>query len=157
MRDMENVSDRGSPSLAATTLAQNVRLESCERYLWYRLHAKETRELFKEYRVTEQPVTPLLSQKGARHEERITEELQADGLEVVDLTDQGVEATIEELRRGAEGKRVLLQARVEGMIGAFAGAGFADLVIVEPGESDGIRVTVGDAKASRRDRPEHRI
>jgi hypothetical protein len=143
--------------LAATTLAQYVRLESCERYLWYRLHANETRELFREYRVTEQPLTPLLSQKGARHEERITEELEADGLEVVDLTDQGVDATVDEIRRGAEGKRVLLQARVEGTIGTFAGAGFADLVVVEPGENGGIRVTVGDAKASRRDRPEHRI
>lgn len=144
-------------SLAATTLAQYVRLESCERYLWYRLHAKETRALFREHRVTEQPLTPLLSQKGARHEASITKELEAEGLEVVDLTEQGVEATVDELRRGAEGKRVLLQARVEGTIGVFAGAGFADLVVVEPGESGGVRVTVGDAKASRRDRPEHRI
>ena len=52
---------------------------------------------------------------------------------------------------------MLLQARVEGTIGAFAASGIADLVIVEPGENGGVRVTVGDAKASRRDRPEHRI
>ena len=55
LHDVSDVNDaaltlRGS--LAATTLAQYVRLESCERYLWYRLHAKETRELFREYRVT---------------------------------------------------------------------------------------------------------
>ena len=56
-------------ALSATTLAQFVRLESCERYLWYRLHPKETRELFREFRVTEQPLTPLLSEKGARHED----------------------------------------------------------------------------------------
>src|SRR5262249_41947768 len=27
----------------------------------------------------------------------------------------------------------------------------------DPGDADGVRITVGDAKASRRDRPEHRI
>ena len=62
-------------SLAATTLAQFVRLESCERYFWYRTHPSETRELFRSYRVTEQPLTPLLSEKGAAHEESITQEL----------------------------------------------------------------------------------
>jgi hypothetical protein len=144
-------------SLAATTLAQFVRLESCERYLWYRLHQSETRELFREFRVTEQPLTPLLSQKGARHESEITEELRADGRILVDLTDQDLEATVAELKRGASEARVLLQARVAGTIGAFPASGIADLVIVEPGESGGVRVTVGDAKASRRDRPEHRL
>ena len=65
--------------LAATTLAQYVRLESCDRYLWYRLHPKETRDLFRTYRVTEQPLTPLLSLKGAVHESAVTEELEAQG------------------------------------------------------------------------------
>ena len=110
-------------SLAATTLAQYVRLESCERYLWYRLHAKETRELFREYRVTEQPLTPLLSQKGARHEERITEELKGDGLEVIDLSEQDVEATIEQLRRGAEGKRCSSRLSWRGTSGRSSHAG----------------------------------
>jgi hypothetical protein len=144
-------------SLSATTLAQYVRLESCDRYLWYRLHPKEARELFKEYRVTEQPLTPLLSEKGARHEDRITEELREAGRELVDLSESDVDATIAELRNGSTSARVLLQARVEGTVGAFPASGIADLVVVEPGESGGIRVTVGDAKASRRDKPEHRI
>lgn len=145
-----------SKSLSATTLAQYVRLESCERYLWYRLHPKATRELFRLFRVTEQPLTPLLSEKGARHEESITQELEDAGHTLVDLAERDVAATVEELRRGADGPRVLLQARIEGRIGSFVARGIADLVIVEPGES-GLRVTVGDAKASRRDKPEHRI
>jgi len=66
-------------SLAATTLAQFVRLETCERYPWYRLHPAETREFVRNYRVTEQPLSPLLSEKGARHEESITtDELRSD-------------------------------------------------------------------------------
>lgn len=43
-----------SVSLSVTTLAQYVRLESCDRYLWYRLHPKETRGLFRSFRLTEQ-------------------------------------------------------------------------------------------------------
>ncbi|HXF97938.1 MAG TPA: AAA domain-containing protein [Gaiellaceae bacterium] len=147
----------GPSTLAATTLAQFVRLESCERYLWYRLHAKETRDLFRRYRVTEQPLTPLLSQRGARHESEITTQLAAEGRELVDLAEQGADRTAAELARGATSARVLLQARVEGTIGAFPAAGVADLVLVEPGSEGGVRVTVGDAKASRRDRPEHRL
>jgi hypothetical protein len=143
-------------SLSATTLAQYVRLESCDRYLWYRLHPKETRELFRSFRLTEQPLTPLLSEKGARHEEGITKELQDAGLTLVDLAERDVAATVEELERGMEGARVLLQASLEGTIGSVLARGIADLVIVEPGES-GLRVTIGDAKASRRDKPEHRI
>jgi hypothetical protein len=144
-------------SLSATTLAQYVRLESCERYLWYRQHPGETRDLFRTYRVTEQPLTPLLSEKGARHESAITEELAAGGAALVELADASVEDTVAQLQRGATEARVLLQARVEGTIGSFTCAGIADLVIVEPGNGGGVRVTVGDAKASRRDKPEHRI
>ena len=144
-------------SLSATTLAQYVRLESCERYLWYRQHPGETRDLFRTYRVTEQPLTPLLSEKGARHESAITEELAASGSVLVELADGTVEDTVTELRLGVTEARVLLQARVQGTIGAFPCSGIADLVIVEPGEAGGVRVTVGDAKASRRDKPEHRI
>jgi hypothetical protein len=153
----DGVAIPSAQSLSATTLAQYVRLESCDRYLWYRLHPRETRDLFKEYRVTEQPLTPLLSEKGARHEEAITEELRADRRVLVDLSDLDVDATIEELRNGADEARVLLQARVEGTVGAFAASGIADLVIVEPRGDGQIAMTVGDAKASRRDKPEHRI
>jgi Cdc6-like AAA superfamily ATPase len=144
-------------ALSATTLAQYVRLESCERYLWYRLHPEETRALFRDFGVTEQPLTPLLSEKGARHEDAITQELRRGGRKLVNLSDRPVDDTIAELERGAAEPRVLLQARLEGTIGSFASSGIADLVIVDPGEDGGVRITVGDAKASRRDRPEHRI
>src|SRR5690242_11376894 len=99
-------------SLSATTLAQYVRLESCERYLWYRLHPHETGDLFRTYRVTEQPLTPLLSEKGARHESAITDELRDAGYRLVDLSGRGVDDTLEELRRATAESRVLLQARV---------------------------------------------
>src|SRR5713101_284969 len=105
--------------LAATTLAQYVRLESCERYLWYRLHSKQTRELFREWRLTEQPLTPLLRQKGAVHETAVTEELAERGATIVDLSTQGVEAFIEELRTAQGAPRIAVQARLEGSVGCM--------------------------------------
>lgn len=154
---MAEVASAPAASLSATTLAQYVRLESCERYLWYRLHANETRRLFRDYRVTEQPLTPLLSEKGARHESAITEELEAAGRTLVDLSGLGVDTTIAELARGAVEPRVLLQARVEGSVGAFSATGIADLVILEPRGENHVAMTIGDAKASRHDKPEHRL
>jgi hypothetical protein len=59
-----------------------------------------------EFRVREQSPTPLLSEKGARHENAIAEEFRADGRVLVDLADLDVDATIEELRRGSHGARV---------------------------------------------------
>src|SRR4051794_30024213 len=97
---MSEPGSKPAASLSATTLAQFVRLESCERYLWYRLHGDETRQLFRDYRVTEQPLTPLLSEKGARHESAITAELEEAGRTLVDLSGQGLEATLDGLRRG---------------------------------------------------------
>jgi len=53
-----------SQALSATTLAQFVRLESCERYLWYRLHSRQTQELFREWRLTEQPLNTAAPAEG---------------------------------------------------------------------------------------------
>src|SRR5262245_60767792 len=125
--------DNRQVALSATALAQYVRLESCERYLWYRLHPNDTVRLFREFRVTEQPLTPLLSEKGARHEVAITNELRDGGRRLVDLAGRSVDDTLAEVQRGASEARVLLQARLEGTIGSFPTSGIADLVIVDPG------------------------
>jgi hypothetical protein len=145
------------PSLSATTLAQYVRLESCDRYLWYRLHPEETNNLFREFRATEQPLTPLLTQKGAVHETGVTEELAEGGASIVDLSGQDVEAFVDQLRAGLTSSSIVIQARLEGRVGTMSATGIADIIVIEPGDAGGIRVTVGDAKASRNDRPEHRI
>jgi len=59
------------------------------------------------------------------------------------------------LRTARSEARVVVQARLEGNVGRMPATGIADLILAEPGDSGGIRVTVGDAKASRNDRPEH--
>ena len=153
MRSMVNLvvsnASASRTSLAATTLAQYVRLESCDRYLWYRLHPKDTADLFRAYRVTEQPLTPLLSLKGAVHETAVTEELEADGATVVDLSEHGVEETIHELATGRSERRVLTQARVEGRIGSFDATGIAGARQVRSRLSGNVEVRRGALEAGR--------
>jgi len=82
-----------SQALSATTLAQFVRLESCERYLWYRLHSRQTQELFREWRLTEPASDTAAPAEGAVHETAVTDELVQDGATIVDLSAQGVDAS----------------------------------------------------------------
>lgn len=157
---MPNASIRGvadSPRIDATGLAQFVRLESCERFLWYRLHPDETRGLFREYRATEQPLTPLLAAKGSAHEEMIEQDLGEKGVETIDLDGEPASRTTELLAGDRDGPLALLQPRLAGTIGPFEAAGIADLLEVSPAENGAINVEISDAKASRKDRPEHRI
>ncbi|MDR7420796.1 MAG: PD-(D/E)XK nuclease family protein, partial [Armatimonadota bacterium] len=149
-------SSRSEPwwTVDATSLAQFVRLESCERYLWYRLHPRETRDLLRAWRVTEQPLTILLRAHGARHEHEAVQTLESSGFDVVDLSESGPEEVVEELR--AVGAKVLVQPRLRAELDGLEGSGVADVVLVQP-DTAGLRLEVQDAKASRKDRPEHRI
>ena len=122
--------------LAATTLAQYVRLESCERYLWYRLHPKETRELFREYRVTEQPLTPLLSEKGARHEERSPRSFAPSGLRARRSSRSRASRRRSPSSGAARRRRGCFSRHASRERSARSRRpGIADLVIVEPGET----------------------
>jgi hypothetical protein len=45
-------------------------------------------------RLTEQPLTPLLSLKGAVHESNFSDELRAEGATLVDLSEHGVDDSV---------------------------------------------------------------
>ncbi len=134
------VNKAAAHSISATTVAQSVRLESCERYLWHRLHDAETRALFRNYGLTEQPLTPLLTKKGAVHEEAVVEELAASA-DVIDLADAGADETVSALAESLERPRALVQATVERELGSFKAGGVADLVLLEPVAEGALRVS----------------
>src|SRR5436305_14578290 len=60
-----------SPTLriSPTDVSQFVRLEQCERYLRFRLAERSGRTFMREYDVTPQRITPLLSLSGREFEE----------------------------------------------------------------------------------------
>ncbi len=143
------------PHLDPTGLAQFVRLESCERFLWHRLHPRETRGLLEQWSVTEQPLTPLLSARGAQREVACHRALADRGHRVVDLRRGSPDDTLRHLRAGQA--VTLVEAHVRGNLGQFTCGGRADVVQIRPAGPGMVDLHVIDIKASRKDRVEHRL
>ena len=141
--------------LAPTDLTGFLRLESCARFLWYRLHPRETRGLFERWNLAEQFLTPLLSVRGAEREVTCHRILEGQGHRVVDLRRGSPEDTLEHLRSGEA--VTLVEAPVRGTLGEFTCGGRADIVQIRARSPKAVDLHVIDIKASRRDRLEHRV
>src|SRR3954452_6585845 len=83
------VPDPSGPPLriSPTDVSQFVRLEQCERYLRFRLAERSGRTFMREYDVTPQRITPLLSLSGREFEEAAEREI-AGGHRTVQYADR---------------------------------------------------------------------
>src|SRR5262245_13564476 len=162
--------------LSATALAQYVRFGNCDRLLSFILHPERAAALEARWRISPQPLTPLLHPTGEDVERRVVAGIRAAGETVVDLAHRGPPATLAALRQGAAGRRlVLTQTPLMGELGGASEGqagppdgppdgrsdgwpcgGTADLIWLLPGPS-GLRATVADVKASLNERVEHRL
>src|SRR5947209_1499681 len=61
--------------ISPTDVSQFVRLEQCERYLRFRLSERSGRTFMREYDVTPQRITPLLSLSGREFEESVEQKI----------------------------------------------------------------------------------
>src|SRR2546423_3640867 len=61
--------------ISPTDVSQFVRLEQCERYLRFRLAERSGRTFMREYNVTPQRITPLLSLSGREFEESVEQRI----------------------------------------------------------------------------------
>ncbi len=161
----------GPPSrrrLSATALAQYVRFGNCDRLLYFTLHPEVARALEARWRISQQPLTPLLHAAGEDFERGVVARVQAASETVVDLAHRDVGATVAQLRAGANGRRlVLAQAPLSGAIGGWPCGGTADLIWllptppVEPSSFEtgpaSLSAIVVDVKASLNERVEHRL
>lgn len=143
-------------SLSVTTLAQYIRLENCQRFLRFRIHPDEAHKLARRWRVTEQPLTPLLRESGAEFERAIATHLAERGEPVVDMDGKDVDATVEWFYQ-AEEPTILLQPVLEGEIGNYSISGRADIVRLHHDRRGRLYVHIADIKASRMERTEHRL
>jgi hypothetical protein len=145
--------------ISATTLAQYVRFGSCDRLLYLTRHPEKAAELEDRWRVSQQPLTPLLHATGEAFESDIVRRVDAAGEVVVDLQHKSASSTVEQIRAAAQGCRVVLaQARLEGQIGEWPGGGNADLIWLIPGSEEGsLSAIVADVKSSLHERVEHRL
>lgn len=144
--------------LVPTTLSQYVRLNNCDRYLWYRLFPERTSEFLDRFEVTEQPLSALLSESGAGFEEEVVGHLGNAGFGVINLTDAPAKETVDHLRSIQSGQPIALtQASLIGQLGSLPCAGNADLILAERAADGQLAITLSDIKASRKERVEHRL
>ncbi|MFN7972314.1 MAG: AAA domain-containing protein [Acidobacteriota bacterium] len=143
----------------ATGLADYVRLGSCERNLWYRLHPDETKAIVEDYGVEIPGISPLLAQKGFEHERDVIAAFEAQrGHEVRDLTGMAVEVTLAALAERGSRPLLLAQASVRGLLAPHVeGRGIADLIEIRRDPDDRVRLAIMDMKRSRSDKVEHRL
>jgi hypothetical protein len=153
-------------SLAPTSLAQYLGLDSCDRFLRFYLYKGQTDVLAKQLRerglqLALQPFGPLLAELGDRIETQVLDGLKAQGHLVRDMTDQAVEATIAVIKQQANQPMpqplYLYQAQVQGWLGHWKFEGQADLIRVQTNSAGLLEVLVGDVKAARKDKVSHRL
>jgi hypothetical protein len=142
--------------LAPTTLSQFIRLDACQRFLHFKLHPAVTDALRKRYGVHKPPISPLLKQAGQRFEDEIVAALRTKH-PVVDLAEQGTEATLAALADVGRQPLILYQAALDGQIGSWYAAGRADLIEAFRDRRGQLHVLIADIKASREERLEHRV
>jgi len=131
MSGMVNETDLPNLSkISVTGLSQYVRLRNCERFLYLQLHKDELKQLLKKWDVTIQPLTPLLKESGLDFEKRVAEKLKERGEPIIDLEKEGIEST-RSILHSFESPIILLQATLEGEIGAFTFSGIADVIRLE--------------------------
>ncbi len=148
---------QGARPLSATTLSQFVRLEGCERFLWFARFPHEPEALRRRWRLTFQPLPPLLRDEGARFEQETVERLRAAGWRVESLEGQDAQAARERLCRLDTSPVLLAQVSLEGELGGRLAGGRADLLRLCRDAQGRVRALVADVKASWKERVEHRL
>jgi hypothetical protein len=142
--------------LSPTAISQFIRLDACQRFLYFTLHPEITRELRERYGARPRPLSPLLKQAGQRFEDEVVATLRAEH-QVIDLAGGDAQATVEALRQVGRTPVILAQAALEGKIGEWRSAGRADLIEAVRDKRGRLHVLIADVKSSREERLEHRV
>ena len=152
--------------LTPTDVTQFVRLEQCERYLRFRLAERAGQDFMKEYDVTPQRITPLLSLSGSNFEEDIEADL-TKRLDSVNYSLKYAKAhnrpdnnneVVEEARKLAPGQSIVLfQPRLEAELAGWRLRGDVDLLNLEKSKDGKLAVLIGDMKSTVEVKVEHRL
>jgi PD-(D/E)XK nuclease superfamily len=152
--------------LTPTDVSQFVRLEQCERFLRFRLAERAGQKFMKDYDVTPQRITPLLSLSGHEFEEGIEKAL-GSRFRTVHYAAKASqdhnrphnnEEVVSEVRKLKPGKSLLLfQPRLEAEITGWLLRGDLDLVRLERLADGTLHVLIGDMKSTVEVKVEHRL
>lgn len=149
--------------ITPTDVSQFVRLEQCERFLRLRLHERAvSRDFLRASGVAPQEIPPLLTLAGRAFEEQVEAALTAryrslvfggDGQREPD--NAAVVAALRELPAGET--LVMLQPRLEAVLGDWRLRGDVDLLRAERAGDGRLALLIADMKSSTAARVEHRL
>ena len=152
--------------ISPTDVSQFVRLEQCERYLRFRLAERSGRTFMREYDVTPQRITPLLSLSGREFEEGVEQEI-AKAHRTVQYADRTTgevdrpvnnDPVIEEARKLSPGQVViLLQPRLQAEIDGWLIRGDLDVLRLERQPDGALHALITDLKSTTEAKVEHRL
>jgi AAA domain/PD-(D/E)XK nuclease superfamily len=153
--------------LSPTDLSQFIRLEQCQRYLRLRLHERAGGDDFMAAGgVRPQAMPPLLTRSGSEFEERVEREV-GERFSVRHLAEEAGGSqerpndnarVLAEMRALPAGEvRVLFQVRLQAELEGWFVTGDVDLLRLERGGDDRLRVLVADMKSTSTTKVEHRL
>ncbi len=152
--------------ISPTDVSQFVRLEQCERYLRFRLAERSGRTFMREYDVTPQRITPLLSLSGRTFEESVEQNI-AKSHPTVQHADRASgeadrpvnnDAVVEEARKLPSGQVVvLLQPRLQAEIDVWLIRGDLDVLRLERRADGALHALITDLKSTTEAKVEHRL
>lgn len=147
-----------STPISATMVSQYVHLAACARFWWLQRHPADRQALktqFRDLKVDDQPLTPLLRAAGQVFEEAVVRGVLGTHH---DLHQQDAAATGAALAAMLPGMScVLLQPELAGVLGVQPCVGRADIVRATRHADGAFDLLVADVKRSRRARVEHRL
>jgi len=158
--------NNGTRRIVATDIAQQQRLNNCQRFLRWRLFENNAGsavmgQLFRRYGVAPQSPTPLPAVVGQQFEQRINHALQAFGwpIESFGNTDavhnQEFVQMIQALPYGQG--MFLLQPNLEAVIADWTVAGRPDIIRIYRDESGHVQVLITDIKSAFVVKSEHQL
>src|SRR5262245_3423079 len=143
-----------------------VLLEQCQRYLRFGLTERSGRTFMREYGVTPQRITPLLSLSGREFEDAIEKQI-ARGHRTVQYADRtsvevdrpvNNDAVVEEARKLPPGQVVvLLQPRLQAEIEGWLIRGDLDVLRLERWPDGALHALITDLKSTTEAKVEHRL
>jgi hypothetical protein len=152
--------------ISPTDMSQFVRLEQCERYLRFRLAERSGQTFMREYDVTPQRITPLLSLSGREFEQFVEQKI-AKSYRTVQYADRASgetdrpvnnDAVVEEARKLPPGQVVvLLQPRLQAEIDGWLIRGDLDVLRLERRLDGALHALITDLKSTTEVKVEHRL
>jgi hypothetical protein len=143
-------------SLGAQRLAQYVTRGRCERFLRISLFPSEADAYAKRFRISFEPLSPLLSEEGQLFEREQVRALTARE-HVVDMTNRPPADLVTEVQAQPIGRAFYYQPKLQGHIGPWPCEGRADLIGITRALDGSVDAVVIDIKASRRETVGYRL